>query len=90
MHFIKNLNVCATTENKCGDIKDSFYEELEELFSHFLQYHMKILLGDFIAKLAREDICQSTTGNETLHQDSNGNDVKVIKYNAQPIKVMFV
>jgi hypothetical protein len=29
------------------DLKDSFYEELEQVFDHFPRYHMKILLGDF-------------------------------------------
>jgi hypothetical protein len=89
MHFIKNLNVCATTENKSGHTNDSFYEELEELFSHFLKYNMKILLRDFNAKVGKEDT-ELTTGNETLHEDSNDNCVKVEKYTAQPIKVMFV
>ena len=31
--------------------KDSFYEELEQVFDHFPKYHMKILLGDFNAKV---------------------------------------
>jgi hypothetical protein len=30
---------------------------------------MKILLGDFIGKLGREDIFKPTIGNESLHQD---------------------
>ena len=29
--------------------KDSFYEELEQVFDHFPKYHTKILLGDFNA-----------------------------------------
>jgi len=48
---------------------------------------MKILLGYFNAKLGREDTFKLTTGNETLHEDSNGNGVKVVKCNAQPIKL---
>jgi hypothetical protein len=51
---------------------------------------MKILLGDFNAKVRREDTFKLTTGNQTLHEDSNGYGVKVVKYNAQPIKVMFL
>jgi len=51
---------------------------------------MKIVVGDFDAKLGREDIFKSITGNETLHEDSNGNGVKVVKCNAQPIQVKFV
>jgi len=38
---------------------------------------MKIMLGDFNAKLGREDIFKPTTGNEILHGDSN--DISVIK-----------
>jgi endonuclease/exonuclease/phosphatase family metal-dependent hydrolase len=43
------LNAHAPTEEKNGDSKDSFYEELEQVFDHFPKYHMKILLGDFNA-----------------------------------------
>jgi len=38
------LNVHATSEDKNDYSKDSFYEELEQVFDHFLRYHMKILL----------------------------------------------
>ena len=34
--------------------KQFFYEELEHVFEHFPKYHMKILVGDFYAKLGRE------------------------------------
>jgi hypothetical protein len=44
------LNVHAPTEDKVVVIKDSFYEELEELFDQFPRYHMKILLGDSIQR----------------------------------------
>jgi len=36
---------------------------------------MKILFGDFNAKVEREDIFKPTIGNASLHQDSNGNGV---------------
>jgi hypothetical protein len=48
--------VHAPTENKDNDIKDDFYEELEQVFDKFPRYHMEILLGDFNAKVGREDI----------------------------------
>jgi hypothetical protein len=44
----------ASTEDKVDDIKDSFYEELEQVFDQFPRYHMKILLGDLNAKVGRE------------------------------------
>ena len=36
------LNVHAPSEDKSDDSKDSFYEELEQVFDNFLRYHMKI------------------------------------------------
>jgi hypothetical protein len=50
------------TEDKCGDTKDCFYEELEHVFDEFPKYHMKILLGDFSTKVGREDIFKLTIG----------------------------
>jgi exonuclease III len=38
------------------DAKDNFYEELERVFDKFPKYHRKTLLGDFNAKVGREDI----------------------------------
>jgi len=40
------VNVHAPSEEKSYEAKDSFYEELEQVFDHFLKHHMKILLGD--------------------------------------------
>jgi len=37
-------------------IKDSFYEELEQVFDDFPEHHIKILSGDFNAKGGRENI----------------------------------
>ena len=48
------LNVHAPSEEKSDEAKDSFYEELEQVFDHFPKYHIKILLGDFNAKVGRE------------------------------------
>jgi hypothetical protein len=42
--------VHAPSEEKSDDLKDSFYEELEEVFDYFPKYDMKILLGDFTQK----------------------------------------
>jgi hypothetical protein len=50
------LNVHAPTEDKIDDEKDSFYKELEHEFDKFPTYCMNILLGDFSAKIGREDM----------------------------------
>jgi hypothetical protein len=40
---------------------------------------MKIMLGDFNAKVGREDIFKPTIGNESLHEISNDNGIRVVK-----------
>ena len=50
------LNVRAPIEEKSDKSKDSFYEELKQFFDHFCKYHMKIMLGDFNAKVGGENI----------------------------------
>jgi hypothetical protein len=61
-------------------VKDSFYDELERVFNKFPKYHMKILLGDLNAKVGREDIFKRTIGNESLHEISNDNGVRVVNF----------
>jgi hypothetical protein len=41
---------------------------------------MKILLGDFNAKVGREDIFKLIIGNESLYEASNGNGVRVVNF----------
>jgi hypothetical protein len=41
---------------------------------------MKILLGDLNAKVGREFIFKPTTGNESLHEISNDNGVRVLNF----------
>jgi hypothetical protein len=43
-------------------VKDSFYEELERIFNKFPKYHMKILLGDFSAKINKETFLNRQLG----------------------------
>jgi hypothetical protein len=44
---------------------------------------MKILLGDFNAKVGRENVFKPTIGNESLHLDSNDNGVRTVKFATQ-------
>jgi hypothetical protein len=69
------LNVHGQTEDKINDLKDTFYEELEQVFDKFPRYHMKILLAYFNAKAGREDIFKPTIVNESLCEIGNDNGV---------------
>jgi hypothetical protein len=72
------LNVYASCENKNDDVKDSFCEELGHVFHQFPRYNMKILLGNFSAKVGREDIFKLIIGNEISHEISNDNGVVIV------------
>ena len=41
---------------------------------------MKILLGDFNAKVEGENILKPTIENGSLHQDSNDNGVRIVNF----------
>ena len=41
---------------------------------------MKILLGDFNAKVGRENIFKPTIENESLHQDSTDKGFRIVKF----------
>jgi len=73
------VNVHASSEEKSDDSKDSFFfKNYSRPFYHFTKYHMKILLGDFNAKVGREVIFNLTVGNESLRQVSNDNGVRIV------------
>jgi hypothetical protein len=41
---------------------------------------MKILLRDFNAKIGGENIFKTTIGNDSIHQDSNDNGVRILNF----------
>jgi hypothetical protein len=72
--------VHAPTEDKDDIKRDRFYEELEQVFDQFPRYHTKIFLGDFNEKVGREDIFKPVIGNESLHEASKDNGVRVVNF----------
>jgi hypothetical protein len=74
------INVHAPCEDTSDDIKDSFYEDLGRVYDQFPRYDMKILLGDFNAKVGREDIFKPTIGNDSSIEISNDNGVRVVNF----------
>jgi hypothetical protein len=64
-------NVHASLEDKIGDVKGSFYVELERKL---------IPLGHLNTKGGKEDILKPTIWNESLHEMSNDNGVGLINF----------
>jgi hypothetical protein len=75
--------VHAPSEEKTDNSIDRFYAELEQAFDYFPKYHMKNLLGDFIAKVGRGNIFKPTIGDESLHQDINDNGARIANFARQ-------
>jgi hypothetical protein len=74
------LSIHAPTEDKIDDAKDSFYKELECASDKFPKCHIKILLGDFSAKVGSDNIFKQTIGDDSLHQINNDNGVRVVNF----------
>jgi hypothetical protein len=69
--------VQAPAGDKDDDIKNSFHEELKQVFDQFPRYHMIILL-DFNAKVGREDIFKPVIGEGTREANHKANALYMV------------
>jgi len=60
-------------------LKKTLFMGIQAGFQSF-SYHMKNLLGDFNAKVGREGIFKPRIWNDSLHQDSKDNGVKILNF----------
>jgi hypothetical protein len=60
--------------------KKIFMRYYSWFFYHFPKHRMKIPLAKINAKAGRENIFKPTIGNESLHQDSNDNGIRIINF----------
>jgi hypothetical protein len=73
------LNVHTSSKEKSNESKESF-DELKQIADCFPKYHTKILLGDFNVKVGRENNSKPTIWNDSLHQDSKDNVVRIVNF----------
>ena len=73
------INVHALTNEKPEEIEKEFYNLLEQNVNQIANSGIKIILGDFNAKVGEEDIYKPTIGNESLHNETN-NGIKMIQF----------
>jgi len=53
---------------------------LEQNINQIDRLNIKIILGDFNAKVGKESIYKPTIGNESLHNEINNNRIKMIQF----------
>jgi len=70
----------APTEEKDGETKDIFYDELEQVYKDTPRHAIKIILGDMNAKIVRENMYRPTIGKESFHSISNDNGARLIHF----------
>src|SRR6201992_857888 len=74
------INVHAPTEDKDSEDKEAFYEKLLDVYDGAPNRDIKIILGDFNAKIGREVFYRPTIGKYSLHQTSNDNGTRGIDF----------
>lgn len=74
--------VHAPTEDSQEEDKDAFYSELEALLEETPGHDVKIVLGDFNAKIGKEQVLRPTVGGCSLHDETNDNGLRVVDFAA--------
>lgn len=67
------VNCYAPTEDSNDNEKEAFYNELESLCDTIPKRDMLIILGDFNAKIGKEERIRNIAGKNTIHDRTNTN-----------------
>jgi hypothetical protein len=80
MFFTNKRNIFHTTicahapmEEKEEIQKDNFYEDLERIYRKAPKYDIKIVMGDFNAKVGKEQGLTPNVEKYSLHEETNNN-----------------
>ncbi|KAF2898466.1 hypothetical protein ILUMI_07709 [Ignelater luminosus] len=66
------------TEETDEDTKQTFYDTIEESMNNLACFDMKIIIGDFNAKIDKEERNYEIAGKESLHRKTNKNGQRLI------------
>ncbi|XP_068082863.1 craniofacial development protein 2-like [Anabrus simplex] len=79
--FFNITFVCVFAPTEEAEEKDMFYGQLEQEIECIPRQDVKIILGDFNAKVGKEEAYRETVGKESLHHDeSNDNGQRLIDF----------
>ena len=69
----------APTEGSCDSDKDEFYQQLEDTLSSLPRYDIKLLLGDFNARIGTDySSWPGIIGKHSLHSSANDNGTRML------------
>jgi exonuclease III len=80
--FFNTSIICvhAPTEEKDEMQKDAFYEDLERIYKKAPKHDIKVLIGDFNAKVGKESGLSPNVGKYSLHEETNNNGWRTIYF----------
>jgi exonuclease III len=87
-HNITFVNVYAPTEDTEDEIVDEFYEALQSVCDEIPKRDAIITLGDFNAKLGKEQTYKDIIGRHSLHEVTNNNGLRLVQYAIDNFKVL--
>jgi len=82
------INVHAPTEEKEELAEEDFYQKIQEVYDSCPSNDIKIVLGDWNAKLGREEIYQGPIGKHSMHLHTNNNGQRLVDFAAAKNMVM--
>ncbi|XP_055384167.1 uncharacterized protein LOC129613882 [Condylostylus longicornis] len=77
---ISIVSVYAPKNDTNDEIKDEFYDKLDTLCSKISRNDLIIIMGDFNAKIGREDFVQYIGGRHSLHKETNENGMRICNF----------
>ncbi|XP_054091892.1 craniofacial development protein 2-like [Zeugodacus cucurbitae] len=70
----------APTEEKDDVTKDAFYERLERIYERCPRHDVKVVLGDFNARVGKEGVFGTAVGKFSLHDETSPNGLRLIDF----------
>ena len=80
LHNITLVNVYAPTEDIVDEIVYKFYKTMESVCDELPKHDAVITLGDFNAKLGKEQIYRDIIGRHSLHDTTSNNGFWLVQY----------
>ena len=74
------INAYAPTESVTEEQKEQFYEDLNRCCDQIPKHDALLILGDFNAKIGKEQANKSVVGQHTIHEETSENGLILCQF----------